>query len=384
MSEQGRRVLVVVGTRPEAIKMAPVLRALEGRYPRIEPRLLLTGQHTHLVDDVLATFELIPHWDLGIMKKGQSLTRITRDCLAGLEDVIFEWDPELVLVQGDTASAFSASLSSYFHGVPTGHVEAGLRTGDLWHPFPEEAFRRMADVLAALHFAPTQGARENLLREGIPSDRIHLTGNTVVDALLEVAERGAPPASEVLRGLLAPDAPPFFLLTAHRRESFGPPIERIFGAVRRLVDEEGALEILAPVHPNPAVSEPAERLLSGHPRIHLVEPLGYSDLVAALAGAGAVLTDSGGIQEEAPTFGTPILVLREVSERPEVIAAGLGELVGTDPARIIDAAKRVLRRAPQERVRARQTNPFGDGKAAERIATHVEDYLAVRGRGSAV
>jgi UDP-N-acetylglucosamine 2-epimerase (non-hydrolysing) len=379
-----RRVLVVVGTRPEAIKMAPVMRALEGHFPRVEPRLLLTGQHTDLVDDVLSTFELVPHWDLGIMKKGQSLTRVTRDCLAGMENVVFEWHPEFVLVQGDTASAFVASLSSYFHGIATGHVEAGLRTGDLWRPFPEEAFRRMADVLADLHFAPTEGARDNLLREGIRADQIHVTGNTVVDALLEVAQRGEPPASEILQRLLAPGAPPFFLLTAHRRESFGAPIERIFAAVRSLVEDEGTVEIVVPVHPNPSVTEPAERLLRGHPRIHLIEPLSYPDLVAALAGACGVLTDSGGIQEEAPTFGTPILVLREVSERPEVISAGLARLVGTDPALIVEGSKELLRRSPEDRARARRANPFGDGKAAERIAALVEEFLLARGGGSAV
>jgi UDP-N-acetylglucosamine 2-epimerase (non-hydrolysing) len=234
----------------------------------------------------------------------------------------------------------------------------------------------MADVLADIHFAPTEGARRNLLREGIADDSIHVTGNTVVDALLEIADRGDPPASEILRRLLAPGAPPFLLVTAHRRESFGEPLERIFGAVRSLVDETPVLEVVVPVHPNPAVTEPATRLLGGRERIHLIEPLSYPDLVAALAGARGVLTDSGGIQEEAPTFGTPIVVLREVSERPEVIDAGLGRLVGTDPARILEAAREILGRDPEDRARARRANPYGDGKAAQRIARHVEGFLA--------
>jgi UDP-N-acetylglucosamine 2-epimerase (non-hydrolysing) len=292
-----------------------------------------------------------------------------------MESVVFEWHPELVLVQGDTASAFIASLSAYFHGIPIGHVEAGLRTGDLQRPFPEEGFRRMADVLADLHFAPTQAARANLLRESVPDTRIHVTGNTVVDALLEIVAMEIPPTSPVLQRLLAPGAPPFLLLTAHRRESFGPPIERIFSAVRTILDSEPEVELVVPVHPNPEASGPAETLLGGHPRIHLVDPLPYPDLVAALAGARGVLTDSGGIQEEAPTFGTPILVLRELSERPEVIEAGLGRLVGSDPEKIVEGAREILRRGPHERERARGMNPYGDGRAGERIAALVDEFF---------
>jgi UDP-N-acetylglucosamine 2-epimerase (non-hydrolysing) len=370
----GARVLAVVGTRPEAIKMAPVIHALEERRPVLDTRLVLTGQHTDLVDEALETFSLRPDWDLGIMKEGQSPAEVGRACLTGIARVLEEWRPALLLVQGDTASVFFSALGGYFAGVPCGHVEAGLRTGDLRSPFPEEAFRRLTGVLADLHFAPTAEARDNLLREGVPPERIHVTGNTVVDALLEVHGRGGPPTAPVLRRLLAPRAPPFLLLTAHRRESFGAPLERAFGAVLRVVEANASLEVVYPVHPNPEVTEPAHRLLGGHERIHLTPPLSYADMVAALAGARAILTDSGGIQEEAPTFGTPVLVMRERSERPEGLERGLARLVGTEPDRIVREVTDALGRArPSSAVGGE--NPYGDGRAGERIAAAVEAFL---------
>ena len=369
------RVLVVVGTRPEAIKMAPVVHALEDRRGRVETRLALTGQHDELVDEALATFRLEPDWDLGIMREGQSLTEVGKECLGGVSRVLEEWRPDIVLVQGDTASVFFGTLAAYLHQIPAGHVEAGLRTGDLKCPFPEEGFRRLAGVLADLHFAPTPGARENLLREGVSDERIHVTGNTVVDALLAVADQGRDLESPVLRRLVDPDGPPFVLLTAHRRESFGPPLERVFNAVLELVRQEEKLEVAYPVHPNPEVTGPARRILGDHPRIHLLAPLAYPDLVAALAAATCVLTDSGGIQEEAPTFGTPVLVLREMSERPEGIEAGVARLVGTDPDRIVEGARALIGRTPDERRRTRSANPYGDGRAGQRIAGLVEAFL---------
>ena len=374
------RVLTVVGTRPEAIKMAPVLRALESRTPRLDSRLVLTGQHTELVDEALSIFELDPDWDLDIMREGQGLAQVGSECLEAVDRLLGEWRPDLLLVQGDTASVFFSALAGYFHGIPTGHVEAGLRTGDLRRPFPEEGFRRLAGVLADLHFAPTEAARQNLLREGIDPGRIEVTGNTVVDALLEIAERREPVRCEALRRLLAPGAPPFLLLTAHRRESFGAPLERVFEAVEDIVASHDTVEILFPVHPNPNVAGPAERRFPGHPRIHLSPPLRYPDLVAALAGAKGVLTDSGGIQEEAPTFGTPVLVLREVSERPEGIEAGVARLVGTDADTVRAAALDLLQRGDPERERVRRDNPYGDGRAGERIARRVEAFLAERDR----
>ncbi len=372
------RVLLVVGTRPEAIKMAPVLGALMDRRDRLETRLAMTGQHDHLVDEALAAFGILPDWDLGIMKSGQSLTDVGLGCLAGIDGIIEEWRPDVVLVQGDTTSVFFGALCAYFHRIPIGHVEAGLRTGDLMSPFPEEGFRRLAGVLADLHFAPTDRARRNLLGEGVPEARIHVTGNTVVDALLGTAKQGDEPESPVLRRLVGPASPPFILLTAHRRESFGAPLERVFRAVLELVRSDERVEVVFPVHPNPEVSEPAQRVLGGHPRIHLVAPLRYPDLVAALAAAACVLTDSGGIQEEAPTFGTPVLVLREVTERPEGVEAGVATRVGTDPDRIVQEARSMIGRDRVERERARAANPYGDGKAGQRIAGLVDDFLKTR------
>lgn len=369
-------VVVVMGTRPEAIKMAPVVRALRRPGGTTRVRILLTGQHTDLVADVLESFDLEPDRDLALMTEAQSLYEVAAGCLTGTRDALTRWEPALVLVQGDTASVFFATLAGYFERVATGHVEAGLRSGDLGRPFPEEGFRRLTAVLADLHFAPTPGARENLLREGIPEDRIHVTGNTVVDALLQIVADGPTPRNPGLKALLA-SARRFVLLTAHRREAWGAPLERIFQGVRELVDAEEDLEVLYPVHPNPRVLGPARRLLGDHRRIHLVDPLSYGDLAQALQHAALVLTDSGGIQEEAPTFGTPLLVLRDVTERPEGVLAGVAELVGTDPARIVARGRAMLAEEAVDRGTRREANPYGDGKAALRIAAAVEAFLGV-------
>lgn len=374
------RVLAIVGTRPEAIKMAPVIKALRARANGLETRLVLTGQHDELVAEALETFALAPDWDLGIMTEGQSLTHVGMGCLKGLADIFEKWRPDVALVQGDTASVLFGALSAYLHQIPIGHVEAGLRTGDLQSPFPEEGFRRLASVVADLHFAPTERARENLLGEGIPDEKIHVTGNTVVDAVLDVASRNVGPVAPELRRLVEPGAPPFVLLTAHRRESFGPPLERIFEGVKELVRLEEELEVVYPVHPSPNVEGPAHRILGGHPRIHLLDPLSYPDLLRALESAACVLTDSGGIQEEAPTFGTPVLVLREVTERPEGIDSGLARKVGTDPSEIVPMARQVLadRRSGRQ---ATSANPYGEGRAGERIAALVERFLEQRPGG---
>jgi UDP-N-acetylglucosamine 2-epimerase (non-hydrolysing) len=372
------RVLVVVGTRPEAIKMAPVLHALRKREGLVETELALTGQHTEMVADVLRVFRLVPDHDLALMREGQTLYDVATGCLDGLRRLVEARRPRLLLVQGDTASVFFGALVGFFEGVAVGHVEAGLRSGDLRRPFPEEGFRRLTGVLADLHFAPTTGARDHLLREGVPPERIFLTGNPVVDALLRVSASDLPVRDGTLAGLLQepPDTTPFVLLTAHRRESFGEPLARIFEAVRTLADERPELRILYPVHPNPSVLGPARRILGGHRRIHLVDPLSYPDLVRALSRARLVLTDSGGIQEEAPTFGTPTLVLREVTERPEGVAAGVAELVGTDPGQILRAARARLDEGQGAREARRTRNPYGDGQAGSRIAEAVVEFLA--------
>lgn len=374
-SSRGPTVVVVVGTRPEVIKMAPVIRALGRSQGPTRVRLLSTGQHTDLTHGALRTFGLEVDQSLDIMQEGQSLYDVGARCMFGLRDAIRRWRPRMLLVQGDTATVFFSTLASYFEAVAVGHVEAGLRSGDLRSPFPEEGFRRMTGALTELHFAPTPGARANLLREGIAEERIHVTGNTVVDALLDVVERVQKPADPTLAGLLEASTP-FALLTAHRRESFGEPIRRIFQAVLRLVEEEPDLHVLYPVHPNPNVTGPATELLSGHARIHLTGPLAYEDVALALRAARLILTDSGGIQEEAPTFGTPLLVLREVTERPEGLRAGVAELVGTDPGRIVGLARSALAEPNSARERRRGANPYGDGKAAIRIARAVEAFVA--------
>jgi UDP-N-acetylglucosamine 2-epimerase (non-hydrolysing) len=359
-----------VGTRPEAIKMAPVVQALRRRAREVEPVVAFTGQHTTLVDQVLAAFDVRPDYDLGIMREGQTLYDVVHGALDGLRGAVGASTPSMILVQGDTASVFAGSLVGFFERIRVGHVEAGLRSGDMSAPFPEEGLRRLTDVLSDLRFAPTPRARELLLSEGAPEHTVYVTGNTVVDALLQVAGRGRPVENPTLRAVLE-RAHRLVLLTAHRRESFGEPLRDVFLAVRALADRVDDIEVLYPVHPNPNVRKPAEELLSGHPRIHLSEPLDYLDLVTALKSATLVLTDSGGIQEEAPTFGVPVLVLRRVTERPEGIAAGVAEMVGTDPERIVARAIAALTASRQNMA----PNPYGDGQAGDRIADIVISEL---------
>jgi UDP-N-acetylglucosamine 2-epimerase (non-hydrolysing) len=365
-------VLVVVGTRPEAIKMAPVLAALRARADEVDAELVLTGQHTELVDRVLERFDLTARWDLDLMRPDQTLYDVIHGGLDGLRSVLAEARPHALLVQGDTASVFVGSLVGFLERVWVGHVEAGLRSHDKWAPWPEEVFRRLADVLSDGWFAPTPRAAANLTAEGIPAERVHVTGNTVVDALRSVSADERPFTNEALAAA-ASSSRRLVLLTAHRREAFGEPIRRVFRAVRALADAEPDIEIVYPVHPNPEVVGPARELLSGHPRVRLTEPVDYFDLVGALARADLVLTDSGGIQEEAPTFGVPVLVLREVTERPEGIDAGVAELVGTDPERIVARARAAL--AARQRGAPPPPNPYGDGRAGERIADLVVHEL---------
>lgn len=377
------RVLVVVGTRPEAIKMAPVVEALRARAPELETKVCLTGQHTDLVDQVMEAFSMTPDYDLGIMKDGQTLYEVVHGALDGLRDTVRDFEPDVLLVQGDTATVFVGSLVAFFEKVKVGHVEAGLRSHDKWAPFPEEIFRRLSDVLSDYYFAPTARARDALLSEGVPADRIYVTGNTVVDALLSVSESAPPVKNETLASVLAgvrARERRLVLLTAHRRESFGEPLRQVFGAVRRLADEAADIEVVYPVHPNPNVRVPASEMLSDHARVHLTDPLDYLDLVAALRDASLVLTDSGGIQEEAPTFGTPVLVLREVTERPEGIEAGVAELVGTDAARIVGRGLAALGRGPSATEGTPPPNPYGDGRAGERIADILKADLTGSGR----
>jgi UDP-N-acetylglucosamine 2-epimerase (non-hydrolysing) len=358
------KVLVIAGTRPEGIKMAPVLAALQQRCDEVDARLALTGQHTDLLDQVLDVFQLEPAWDLGIMKEGQDLYDVARGCLDGLRGLVHEFEPDMLLVQGDTASVFFGALVGFFERVQVGHVEAGLRSGDKWHPYPEEILRRMTGVVADVHFAPTPLAREHLLAERADPASIHVTGNTVVDAVERMAALPHEPGNAELRQALA-GGRRLVLVTAHRRESFGAPLREAFGALREVADRCEDVTLLYPVHPNPNVRAPAQELLGDHPRIVLTAPLDYTDLLSAMKHSSLVITDSGGIQEEAPSLGRRVLVLREVTERPEGIATGQIELVGTDRERIVAAALRVLEgggAAPA------QGNPYGDGRAGERIA----------------
>ena len=357
------RILSVIGTRPEAIKMAPVIRALEAR-GGTEHRVALTGQHTDMVDQVLHAFRIEPDYDLDLMTPGQSLYDIGHACLDGLRDVAAEFRPDVTIVQGDTATVFFAAVVTFFQRGRLAHVEAGLRSHEKWAPFPEEMLRRMTDTVSDFCFAPTAAAAANLVAEGIASERVWVTGNTVVDALEEMRSRPLPLRNAQVSELPAPGRR-LVLLTAHRRESFGRPLERVFEAVASLVERVDDVDVLYPVHPNPRVREPARRILGGHPRVHLADPLDYGDLVAALGKASLVLTDSGGIQEEAPAFGVHTLVLREVTERPEAVQAGAATLVGTEAARILSEATRHLGGSQTGPVPA---NPYGDGRAGERIA----------------
>jgi len=361
--------------------MAPVVGALR-QGGEADTRVALTGQHTALVDQVLETFHLDPRYDLGIMREGQSLYDVAHGCLDGIRGVVQDFHPHALLVQGDTASVCFGALVGFFEDVRVGHVEAGLRSGRKRSPFPEEMFRRISDVLSDWHFAPTPGAARNLLREGVPEAGVHVTGNTVVDALLDVSGRARAPADPTLAEALA-SGRRLVLVTAHRRESFGEPLRRVFGAVRALADAREDVTILYPVHPNPNVRDPARELLGDHPRVRLTEPLAYPDLVLALREAALVLTDSGGIQEEAPTFGTPVLVLREVTERPERFGDEREReafVVGTDAERILARSLSLLDGAREEGGPALRANPYGDGRAGERIADVVLADLLGRPR----
>jgi len=367
---QKRRILVVFGTRPEAIKLAPVILALRNA-DGCEMRVCTTSQHRQLLDEVLDFFGIVPDIDLDLMRPGQDLTDVTCGVLTGVRKVLRERRPGWVVVQGDTTTAFATALAAFYEGVPVAHVEAGLRTGDVRAPWPEELNRRVTSLVAALHFAPTKEARDNLLREGVAEGAVHVTGNTVIDAL--------PGTVENLRsahGLAARLEERFsfldrrrrlVLVTGHRRESFGEGLQRVCSALGRLA-ERGDVELVYPVHPNPNVQEPVRRILGERQGVHLIEPLDYVSFVYLMDRSHLIITDSGGVQEEAPSLGKPVLVTREATERPEAVAAGTVRLVGTDEERIVAEAARLLDSPEAYSRMARAHNPYGDGKAAERIA----------------
>ena len=370
------RVLSIFGTRPEAVKMAPVVQALE-RIPEIESRVCVTAQHREMLDQVLNLFKITPDYDLNLMRPNQTLAGLTAEILTHIDPILTAVDPDWVLVQGDTTTVMAAALAAFYRGIKVGHVEAGLRTGDKRQPFPEEINRRIAGTLADLHFAPTHLSKQNLLREGVEERRIAITGNTDIDALQQITKMDEP--EEVKNWLkewqIGEGGRRLVLVTAHRREAFGSPIESICAGIKALADHYGdSLQFVYPVHLNPNIQEPVHRLLGNIPNIHLLPPVDYLPLVHLMKHSTIVLTDSGGIQEEATGLGKPTLVLRDKTERPEGVDAGVLKLVGTDNHRIVAEARRLLDDPHAYTQMAHAENPFGDGHAAEKIVRALLAY----------
>ncbi|MUG95084.1 UDP-N-acetylglucosamine 2-epimerase (non-hydrolyzing) [Scytonema sp. UIC 10036] len=366
-----KQIHIILGTRPEAIKLAPVIQVFQSS-STVETKVILTGQHREMVAQVMQLFDLEANYDLEIMQPKQTLSDITCRSLRGLEELFQQNKPDLAIVQGDTTTAFAATLAAFYQKIPVGHVEAGLRTDDLLNPYPEEANRRLISQLTQLHFAPTPLAVENLERSGVLG-KVHLTGNTVIDALLSVAARE--PACFVpglewsqYRVLLA---------TVHRRENWGEPLQDIARGFLQILDKIPDTALLLPLHRNPTVREPLQAWLGNHPRIFLTEPLDYAELVGAIMRSHLVLTDSGGLQEEAPSLGKPVLVLRETTERPEAVTAGTAKLVGTASENICANAVELLTNPTAYETMANAINPFGDGQAAKRILQIVQDYFGI-------
>lgn len=367
------RVLSVFGTRPEAVKMAPIIQRLAST-PQIDSYVCVTAQHREMLDQVLNLFAINPDFDLDLMRPNQSLAEISASILVHLAPIITQLQPDWILAQGDTTTVMVTAILAYYHRVKFGHVEAGLRTGDKWQPFPEEVNRKVASSVADLHFAPTEWSRQNLLKENIPSERILVTGNPVIDALQEAVKRPqTPEVTELLQqmGISSTDRRKHLvLITAHRRENFGKPLVDICQALQKLaLDYTNSAHFLYPVHLNPNVQEPVYRLLSGIQNVTLVPPLDYLPMVQLMSHARLVLTDSGGLQEEAPGLGVPVLVMRDVTERPEGVAAGTVRLVGTSTDRIIAETHRLLDDPMTHQLMSGAVNPYGDGHAAERIVT---------------
>ena len=366
------KVLSCFGTRPEAVKMAPVVKELERR-SEFESKVVVTAQHREMLDQVLDLFGIQPDYDLDIMRENQSLFDVTTRALEGLGPVIEAESPDVLLVQGDTTTTFAAALAAFYLKVPVGHVEAGLRTYDKRHPFPEEINRQLTTVLADFHFAPTRLSKENLLKEGVPEERIFITGNTVIDALLSVVRDDYEFEGEELKKV-GKGGKRLVLVTAHRRENWGEPLEEICRAIKEL-SEAHDIEIVFSVHRNPRVREAVGKVLNACERVHLVEPLDYEPFVQLINASYLILTDSGGIQEEAPSLGKPVLVLREVTERPEGVEAGTVKVVGRSSARIVKEASCLLDYPEAYEAMAKAVNPYGDGHASERIVEILLKHL---------
>lgn len=364
------KVMTVFGTRPEAIKMAPLVKELKSR-EEIECIVCVTAQHRQMLDQVLEIFEIKPDYDLNIMEQGQTLSDITSKALKGLEEVISKEKPNIVLVHGDTTTTFAGALASFYTQTDIGHVEAGLRTWNKYSPYPEEMNRQMVGVLANMHFAPTENSKNNLLREGKKEETIFVTGNTAIDALATTVRKDY---TNPVFDWLGNDR--LILLTAHRRENLGDPMRHMFRAIRRIVNEFPDVKVVYPIHLNPKVREVADEILKGNERIKLIEPLEVIDFHNFIAKSNIILTDSGGIQEEAPSLGKPVLVLRDTTERPEGIAAGTLKLVGTDEETIYNETKKLLTNKDEYNKMSHASNPYGDGHASERIVNNIiKKYL---------
>ncbi len=369
------RVMTIFGTRPEAIKMAPLVLELQSRQG-IQPICCVTAQHREMLDAVLEIFRLKPDYDLNIMEPRQTLSTITTKCLLGMEGVLEEAKPDLVLVHGDTSTTFAGALAAFYRQIPVGHVEAGLRTWDKYSPFPEEMNRKLVGDIADLHFCPTPANRENLAREGI-TDGVFVTGNTVIDALKTTVRTDYSFSTQALNGLDY-TGKRIILVTCHRRENYGQPMANIMTALRRIADAFPDVELVYPVHLSPVVREAAGKYLSGHPRIHLIDPLSADEMHNLMARAYLVMTDSGGLQEEAPALGRPVLVLRRETERPEAVRAGTVRLAGTEEEEIFSLASELLHDERAYHAMAHAVNPYGDGQACRRIADAIEWKFGLR------
>ena len=369
-----RRVMFVFGTRPEAIKMAPVIKEVE-KYPDVlSPLIVVTGQHRQMLDQVLNIFDIKPNYDLGNMQQNQTLTSIVAKSMQGLEEIVLREKPDMVLVQGDTATSFAAGLSAFYHKVPLGHIEAGLRTFDKWRPYPEEINRKLTTSLADLHFAPTKTSVTNLLAERVLASSIFLTGNTVIDALFEVVKREFDLNKLGIK--LSPEKK-MILVTTHRRENFGAPLENICSAIDRLAKDYQEVEIVVPVHKNPMVRERVHKRLGQIQNVALIEPLDYEPFVHLMKESYIILSDSGGVQEEAPSLGKPVLVLREKTERPEAVSFGTVKLVGSDENLIFENVRKLLEERPAYDKMSRAVNPYGDGNASGRIVRAILYYFGI-------
>ncbi|MBV1819786.1 UDP-N-acetylglucosamine 2-epimerase (non-hydrolyzing) [Bacteroidales bacterium MSK.15.36] len=367
------KVMTVFGTRPEGIKMAPIVKVMENT-KEIENIVCVTAQHREMLDQVLDIFEIKPDYDLNIFKPGQTLTGITTKALEGLEKVIVETQPDLLLVQGDTTTVFAGALAAFYQKVKVGHVEAGLRSGNLYSPYPEEANRKLTGIVTNFHFAPTNESRENLLREGYPEEKIFITGNTVIDALFHVVKEDYIFEDSLLNNIDFKNKR-VILLTSHRRENIGKPMENIFTAIDGITKKYNDVEVIFPVHLNPKVRNIAHKVFDGNKDIHLVEPLDYEPFTNLMSKCHIVVTDSGGLQEEAPSLGKPVLVVREETERPEGIEAGTAKLVGTSKENISKELDLLLSSKEEYKKMANAVNPYGDGKASERIVKVIIEQM---------